>query len=158
MKTDSTLSPAENDQGVAGERSENSSLPPDQTILFFDGVCGMCNRFVDFILRHDTQGKILLSPLQGETARERLSTEDCIDLKSVVLWDEHGKTRFSTAVVHVLGHLGGVWKILSWMLWLIPLPIRHLGYRFVASQRYRVFGKKEVCRMPTQEERARFLP
>lgn len=158
MKTDSSLSQSTYASDETEEVNVHSDPENDSPILFFDGVCGMCNRFVDFILKHDKQGHILLTPLQGETATARLPESDRENLNSVVLLDEHGETRYSTAVVHVLGHMGGFWKLVSWTLWLIPRPIRNIGYRFIARNRYRMFGKKETCRMPTVEERARFLP
>jgi predicted DCC family thiol-disulfide oxidoreductase YuxK len=65
--------------------------------------------------------------------------------------------RHSTAIVRVLRELGGVWSLLGCLLWLVPRPLRDFGYRCIASQRYRIFGKKETCRLPTPGERARFL-
>ncbi|MCA9039618.1 MAG: DUF393 domain-containing protein [Planctomycetaceae bacterium] len=128
------------------------------SILFFDGVCGMCNRVVDFVMRHDKTGKIKVAPLQGETAKEKLLEEDRVQLSSVVFINQLGVFRHSSAVARLLWELGGVWKWLGWLLWLIPKPIRNWGYRVVAKHRYRFFGQKEACRMPTPEERTRFLP
>ena len=127
-------------------------------ILFFDGVCGLCNWSVDFVLKRDTQGLIQFSPLQGDTARTLLPPADLNDLDSVVLWVAGRTYRKSAAVVRVLWSLGPGWQIIGTALWLIPLPIRNLGYTLVAKNRYRLFGKKETCRLPTPEERIRFLP
>ena len=127
-------------------------------VIFFDGVCGLCNRAVDFFLRRDRQGRFRFAPLQGETAAARLDTADVESLGSIVLRDEAGTHRHSTAVVRILRRLGGVWGAAGWLLWLVPRPIRDLGYRLVGRNRYRLFGKKETCRMPTPEERSRFLP
>jgi predicted DCC family thiol-disulfide oxidoreductase YuxK len=60
--------------------------------------------------------------------------------------------------VYILRRLGGVWAFLAALWWVIPRPLRDVGYRLVAKYRYRLFGKKETCRMPTAEERAMFLP
>ncbi|MEZ6048149.1 MAG: DCC1-like thiol-disulfide oxidoreductase family protein [Planctomycetaceae bacterium] len=127
-------------------------------VLYFDGVCGLCNRFVDFVLRHDRNQNVLLAPLQGETAGQQLLAEDRENLSSVVFQNHLGTFRHSSAVARLLWELGGIWTLLGWLLWLIPKPIRNWGYRVVARNRYRFFGKKETCRMPTPEERARFLP
>ncbi len=127
-------------------------------ILFFDGVCGLCNWSVDFVLKRDRQAKIQFSPLQGETARALLTPADVSDLNTMVLWEGGRTYRKSSAAVRVLWRLGPFWKSVGLALWLIPLPLRNLGYSLVARNRYRLFGKKESCRLPTPEERARFLP
>jgi predicted DCC family thiol-disulfide oxidoreductase YuxK len=127
-------------------------------VVFFDGVCGLCNRFVDFVLRRDPQGLFLFSPLQGETAARRLDAADIADLKTVVVVDGDRAYRKSAAVIHVLGRLGGFWRAAAALLWIVPRPIRNLGYSWIANSRYTIFGKKETCRLPTAEERSRFLP
>ena len=134
-------------------------------VVFFDGVCGLCNRFVDFVLSRDRRGAIRFAPLQGETAKRRPNAEcrepNAIDSTfSTVVWSDSRGAEFlrSAAAVRVLWQLGGVWWLIGWLLWLIPLPLRDLGYRVIAANRYRLFGKKETCRMPTAAERARFLP
>ena len=130
----------------------------DTPVLFFDGVCGLCNRFVDFILRHDRRGALRLAPLQGATAESLSSADDRESLSSVVLQDGDRSFRRSAAVVRVLWRLGVFWKVAGTLMWLVPLPLRDLGYKLVAGNRYRLFGKKETCRMPTPEERDRLLP
>ncbi len=127
-------------------------------IVFFDGMCGLCNRFVDFVLRHDCVGALRLSPLQGETAERLLPVTDREQLATVIVWDNGRLHRRSAAVVRVCWRLGPVWKVLGGLLWCIPLPLRDLGYKLVAANRYHLFGKKETCRLPSPEERARFLP
>jgi predicted DCC family thiol-disulfide oxidoreductase YuxK len=127
-------------------------------VIFFDGVCGLCNRFVDFVIRRDRQGVFRLAPLQGETARDRLAEADVVDLKTVVLVDASGTYRKSTAVLRVLGCLGIFWKIAAALLWVIPRPLRDLGYSWIATNRYAIFGRKETCRLPSAAERERFLP
>ncbi len=126
-------------------------------ILFFDGVCGLCNRVVDFVLRNDHRGRVRFAPLQGSTAQSRLPARDRDHLDTVVFIEGERITRRSTAVVRLLSHLGGIWTVLAWLLWLIPLPLRDVGYRLVSKLRYQLFGKKETCRLPAPDERARFL-
>ena len=127
-------------------------------ILFFDGVCGLCNWSVDFVLRRDLNYDFQFAPLQGDTARALLTATDVEDLSSLVLLVGDRTFRKSAAVVRILWQLGPLWACLGTILWLIPLPLRNLGYTIVASNRYQMFGKKESCRIPTMEERARFLP
>jgi predicted DCC family thiol-disulfide oxidoreductase YuxK len=127
-------------------------------IVFFDGVCGLCNRFIDFVIKRDRAGVFRFAPLQGETARERLPAADVRDVNTMVLVDEQGVFRKSTAATRILLRLGGAWSLVGGTLRLIPPPLRDAGYSLVARYRYRIFGKKETCRMPTPAERGRFLP
>ncbi|MDX1968908.1 MAG: DCC1-like thiol-disulfide oxidoreductase family protein [Planctomycetaceae bacterium] len=131
---------------------------PQRPIVFFDGVCGFCNFWVDFVLSRDPDGKLMFAPLQGVTAEQLLPTEDREQLHSLVLWTPRLSYRRTCAVVRILWTLGGVWWLFGWLLWMIPRPLRNLGYYVVARNRYRIFGKKDACRMPTAAERSRFLP
>lgn len=143
------------DNATAAENPRDDAV---RRILFFDGVCGLCNRTVDFVIVRDRRGEFLFAPLQGDTARSLLSPSDVANLNTVVLW-VNGKTyRKSAAVVRILWRLNPGWRFLGTLLWLVPLPLRNLGYALIAWNRYRFFGKKETCRMPTPEERIRFLP
>ena len=127
------------------------------SILFFDGVCGLCNRFVDFVLKYDRRGRVLFAPLQGTKAAEALPEDIVRGLDTVVLLDGDQCHIRSSAVVRIFWNLGGPWSVLGTLLWLIPKPLRDLGYKAVARSRYRLFGQKETCRLPTPDERARFL-
>ncbi len=147
------------------DRAAISEADRPTNVLFFDGVCGLCNRSVDFILSRDRRGAIRFAPLQGETAKLRPKAESrepkAVDSNfSTVVWSDANGREFlrSAAAVRVLWQLGRVWWLIGWVLWLIPLPLRDLGYRIIAANRYRLFGKKETCRMPTSAERERFLP
>ena len=146
-----------------GDRRENtlidfSSGGCSKPILYFDGVCGLCNRFVDFVIKRDRGGVFHFAPLQGETARERLPESDFRDVQTMVLSDEQGVFRKSTAAVRILMRIGGIWRVIGGALSLVPRPLRDAGYSFIARHRYAIFGKKETCRIPTAAERARFLP
>jgi len=130
----------------------------EHPILFFDGVCGLCSRAVDFVIARDPQGVFRFAPLQSETARAMLSPSDIDDLDTMVIVTEEGTFRRSSAAVRILWNLGPLWKVCGWLLWAVPRPLRDFGYKIVAKSRYRVFGKHESCRLPTPEERERFLP
>lgn len=146
---------ATTDAALTADRRETDAL---RRVVFFDGVCGLCNWSVDFVLKRDRQGDFQFAPLQGETARTLLTESDLQNLHTIVLLVGTRTYRKSSAVVRVLWQLGAMWRILGTALWLIPLPIRNLGYSIVASNRYQLFGKKDQCRLPTPEERSRFLP
>jgi len=129
----------------------------DGPLIFFDGVCGLCNWSVDLVLKLDKNEAFRFAPLQGKTAEELLTESDRKELSSVVLLNSNGKYRRSAAVVRIFWELSGFWSLLGTLLWLIPRPLRDLGYKLVVWNRYRLFGKQETCRMPTVEERNRFL-
>lgn len=140
-------------------------------IIFFDGVCGLCNGFVDFTLARDRRGVFRFAALQGETFAARIretvsgdeiavGNEDSGDeerFASIVLSDGIGTHLKSEAVLRVLEILGGKWA-LARPLRLVPRVFRDWVYDFVAKNRYRWFGKLETCRLPSPEERDRFLP
>ena len=127
--------------------------------MFFDGVCALCSATVDFIIQHDRDQRLACAPLQGETAAQLLPEAIRQELNTLVLRRQDGRqyTR-SAAAVRILWALGGVWKLAAAMLWLVPLPLRNLGYRLVAKWRYRLFGHRDTCRMPTPEDADRLLP
>jgi predicted DCC family thiol-disulfide oxidoreductase YuxK len=125
-------------------------------IVFFDGVCLLCNGFVDYLLRRDVERHFRFGPLQGAHARELLPAELHQELNTVVLWSQGQVFTRSDAVLLVLTQLGGAWGALR-VLWIVPRPLRDLVYRFVAGNRYSWFGKRDTCRLPTPEERGRFV-
>ena len=127
-------------------------------IIFFDGVCGLCNQSVNFILNRDGKGKFRFAPLQGETAKGCLSPKNYENLNSLVYLNERGEFYKSSAVVRLLLNLGGIWFLIGILLWIIPKPIRDFFYFLISKIRYRIFGKLEACRMPKPEEKNRFLP
>lgn len=127
-----------------------------ELILFFDGVCGLCNSFVDFVMSEDVEHQFKFSPLQGPLAASRLSPAQTSDLKSLILIEGDHVLQKSDAVLRICSYLGGIWRLTE-VFYLLPKPLRDSLYSFVAQHRYRVFGKKDTCRFPTSEERARFI-
>lgn len=125
-------------------------------IVFFDGYCGLCNGFVDFMMKVDKEGQFKFSPLQSEYAKANLSPSDVEDLKSVVVLIDGKTYRKAEGVFKALASLGGIWK-LSALSAIVPSGILNFGYNLVAENRYRLFGKRDTCRLPTPEERARFI-
>ncbi|PMC40825.1 hypothetical protein CJ195_02745 [Bacillus sp. UMB0899] len=128
-------------------------------ILLFDGVCQFCDQSVQFIIRHDKNGIIKFAALQSNKGQELLREHQLstTDLNSLVFI--HGDRYFtkSTAVMEICRHLGGEWKIFAVMLRLTPRPVRDTLYDFVAKNRYKWFGQKNQCMIPSKEVRNRFL-
>lgn len=128
----------------------------NQHIVFFDGVCGLCNRAIDFLIRHDKRKVLFFTPLQGTTARKLLPPTEASSLSSIV-YHSKGKIAYRTkAILMLLWDMGGWWKLFS-VFRIIPPFIRDIFYNWIATSRYKWFGKKESCRIPTLEERERFL-
>lgn len=138
-------------------------LPADTAVsglVLYDGVCGMCDRTVQFLLDEDTAKILRFSPLQGETAQRRKDLPD--NLRSVVFISQTAagqeKVYFrSDAILQILHQMGGFWRVVSWLR-IVPRPIRDGVYDVIARYRYRWFGKFDACRIPSVESRARFLP
>lgn len=129
-----------------------------QPIVFFDGECVMCNGFVDLLLKVDPVGTILIAPLQGQTAKQYLPPLP-IDRKawSIYYHDRGHLYDQSDAFIQICKRLGGVWSVFRMVGW-IPRPIRDRIYRLIARNRYRLFGRRATCRMPSALEQKRFLP
>jgi len=126
-------------------------------VIFFDDVCIMCNGFVNLLLRVDRRQQFLFAPLGGETARKLLPPLPDDPTKwSMVYVDESGIYDESDASLQVYRRLGGPWWLLS-LARFIPRWIRNPAYRIIARNRYRWFGKRETCRIPSAAEKARFL-
>ncbi|HVT14232.1 MAG TPA: DCC1-like thiol-disulfide oxidoreductase family protein [Fimbriimonadaceae bacterium] len=127
--------------------------------LFFDGVCNLCNSTVDFVIKRDKRRYFRFGSLQGETAH-RVVPEYAEEagLSTVVLVTGQGKFVRSTAILKVLQGLGGFWQAVATLLFVLPRPVRDWFYKRIAGMRYRIWGKKSSCRLPTPEERAVFLP
>jgi predicted DCC family thiol-disulfide oxidoreductase YuxK len=133
-------------------------------ILLYDGVCGLCNRFVQFTLRRDRNATFRFAWLQSPLAARTLSRHNAnpTDLDTVYvvvnpeLPDEYLLSR-SRAILFVLKKLGGVWRPAAFLLQLIPNPLRDAIYATVVRHRYRIFGRSETCTLPGNADQTRFL-
>lgn len=138
----------------------NGSKP----IILYDGVCGLCNRLVQFLLKHDREGRLQFASLQSDFAdkvlsRHGLNAKD-LDTVHVVENYDHPNERVlqrSDAILRAGRELGGFWSASSSVAKVVPRPLRDLVYRFVATNRYRVFGKYDSCMLPDANQRSRFL-
>jgi predicted DCC family thiol-disulfide oxidoreductase YuxK len=130
---------------------------PAELVLFFDGQCGLCNGLVDLALSADREQRFRFSPLQGQLAGRTLAPQQTETPESVIILRDGVILARSDAVLELGRQLGGIWR-LAGILRLVPRPVRDLGYDLVARNRYRWFGRQETCRVPTEQERARFIP
>ncbi len=128
-------------------------------ILFFDGVCNLCNGSVHFLLKRDREHVFRFASLQSEAAHQLLSEHaPGVELPdSMILLQEGSLYTESTAVLRTARVLGGTWSWLYFLFIWIPSPLRDWAYRRVAGNRYRWFGKREQCLLPTPEFENRFL-
>ncbi len=136
------------------------SAPETGPILLFDGVCNLCDASVQFVMRHDRDARVRFASLQSAAAKPFLARAglDPQYLDSLVFVDAAGRVLVGPdAALAVGAQLDAPWSALARIGRLLPRPLREAGYRLVARHRYRVFGKKEACRLPTPAERARFL-
>jgi len=131
--------------------------------ILFDGVCNLCNGFVQFVIRYDATGQFRFAALQSEAARALLAAHGhplaltaLADPTSVMLVADGRVYTHSAAVLRIAGRLGGIWRLAA-VGWLLPGTWRDALYRYVARNRYRWFGRQESCLLPTPELRARFL-
>lgn len=125
--------------------------------MYFDGVCTMCNAAVDFVIRRDRAHVFRFALLQGETARAQLGIVEGQAFGTLVLVDGGTRLERSAAVLRVADRLGWPWRALA-VFWILPARWRDAVYDFVAARRFRWFGRKDSCRLPSPAERARFLP
>lgn len=139
-------------------------MPGSNPIIFYDGVCGLCNRMVQFLLKHDKHSRLRFASLQSDFAekvllRHGFDPKDLDTLYLVENYDQPDKRVFqrSNAVLRAGRELGSVWSVLATIAKIVPRPLRDLAYGFVAQNRYRVFGKYDTCMLPDPNQRSRFL-
>jgi len=127
-------------------------------ILLFDGVCNLCNRLVIFVINKDKKEKIRFGQLQSSIGQSILLSygirETHID--SLVYIEDKIIYLKSSAVLHLLKSLGGGWNLFYGFI-VIPAFVRDFIYDLVARYRFRVFGKRDICHVPSDDKKARFL-
>lgn len=131
-------------------------------LVLYDGVCGLCDRTVQFLLRADRNGALRFAPLQGETAKAVFVRHpEAAAVDSIVFVRGAGPEERvfikSGAVLRILGEVGGTWGWLRVFL-AVPRVVRDGVYDWIAKNRYGWFGKFDACKIPDASVRARFLP
>jgi predicted DCC family thiol-disulfide oxidoreductase YuxK len=130
----------------------------NKAIILFDGVCNFCDRSVQFVLRRDKKAYFNFASLQSEIGQNLLEKYKIPKDKfeSLVLIENDKAYLFSTGALRIARKLNGAWPILYGFI-IIPSFIRNFFYKLIANNRYRLFGKKEECMIPSPEWRSRFL-
>ena len=132
-------------------------MEAQERILLFDGVCNFCNFWVNFVIKRDPAKKLRFTTLQGETAKTLLADHDISNNLGTVIFIENGKAYTqSSAVLKVARQLNGGWKLFYGLI-IIPKFLRDGIYNVVARNRYKWFGKKQNCMVPTAAVKERFL-
>jgi predicted DCC family thiol-disulfide oxidoreductase YuxK len=131
----------------------------DRTVVLFDGVCNLCNGFVNFLIDRDPGARLAFAALQSDAGRRLLTSAGLPEdsLQSVVVVDAGATLTRSSAALRILRRLGGPWSVLALPLLAVPRPLRDAVYDWIARKRYGWFGRQEFCRIPTPELRRRFL-
>lgn len=130
----------------------------NKPIIFFDGVCNFCNSSVQFIIKRDSSDVFRFASLQSNAAKKLLSVEliNQDNLQSLVMLDSQKIKTKSTAALNIIRNLNGLWPLL-YVFILVPTFIRDACYDFIARNRYKWFGKKDQCMIPSSEQKEKFL-
>lgn len=128
-------------------------------IILFDGVCNYCIGWVNFIIKKDSRKRFLFSPLQSETGQRLISNfiDHTQTFESVMLIYNDKCYLKSDVTIFVGKNLGGIWFMLSLLIMIVPRFIRNGFYDLIARNRYKWFGKKDSCMIPTPDISERFL-
>ncbi len=130
----------------------------DKSILLFDGVCNLCNGFVQFVIKRDPAEQFVFGALQSEIGQSLLEQHQLPKNLSTVVLIHQGKAYTQSDVALETGRiLGGGWQAFYVFKWILPAFLRNAIYDWLARNRYRLFGKSEQCMVPTPELKARFL-
>lgn len=130
----------------------------EKSIIMFDGVCNLCNGFVNFMIPRDRKNIFLFGSLQSEKVKNILKQHNAsiTDISTVILLEDDRLYTQSTAVLRILRKMSGGWPLLYGFI-VVPRPIRDFIYNLIARNRYKLFGKKDACMLPTPELKARFV-
>jgi len=133
-------------------------MADNKKIILFDGVCNLCNRIVQFIIKRDKKDQFRFASLQGETGQKILKKFGLSGnaFNSFILLEDNTIYTRSTAALRVAKKLGSGWPLL-YAFTVVPLFLRNAVYNWVAGNRYKWFGKKDACWLPTPALKARFL-
>ena len=129
----------------------------NKKIIFYDGLCAMCNRFIRILITLDKKEKFLLAPLQGKNGKilQKKFSKELKGIDSVIFYNKKVYTK-SSAVITILSELGGIYK-LAYIFNIIPSFISDSIYDYIARNRFQWFGKLDKCPMPEKKNISRFL-
>ncbi|PWG05064.1 thiol-disulfide oxidoreductase DCC family protein [Polaribacter aquimarinus] len=136
-----------------------TELPENKKIILFDGVCNLCNNSVLKVIKNDRKNTFLFTALQSDSGQKIINhlKINTSKIDSIILYEPGVSYDIkSTAALKVMNDFGGFWQ-LTQVFWIFPEGFRNLVYDFIAKNRYKWFGKKESCMLPTPELKAKFL-
>lgn len=134
-----------------------SAADANHVIVVFDGICTLCNTSIDFLLRQDRSGRLRYAAFQSDVGRNLLARHGMFTAPETIYVIDHGVLYSeSSAVLRLTRYLAWPWRALG-ILRIVPRSLRDTIYRYTARNRYRWFGTRDTCRIPTAEDRERFL-
>jgi len=142
---------------VSPSLSRSASVD-EHAVVLFDGVCNLCNGAVNFVIDRDPDGYFRFAPLQSDVGEKILADTDAADalLDTIVLVEDGEVYDRSGAALRIARYLTGLWPLLYAFI-IVPRPLRDAVYDWIAANRYRWFGKRDQCRLPTPNLKERFL-
>ncbi|MDQ0160037.1 thiol-disulfide oxidoreductase DCC family protein [Alkalibacillus salilacus] len=127
-----------------------------KTVIFFDGVCNLCNGIVQWLIERDHHDSLRFAPLQSDLGQRVLDDTGTPDLDSIIVIRDKQRYVKSDAVLIIAEELDRPYQRLSLLKWL-PKQVLDVGYDFIANNRKRIFGERESCMMPTPDLKRKFL-
>ncbi len=134
-------------------------IPKHKKLILFDGVCNLCNTSIQYVIKHDKKNLFIFAPLQSNVGQQVIQKFgiDTEKTDSILLYSvESGLKSKSSAALHISKHLGFPNNLLT-VFFIVPSFIRDKVYDYIAKNRYKWYGKKESCMIPTKELKAKFL-
>jgi len=130
----------------------------DKPIILFDGVCNLCNTSVQFIIKRDSKKNFMFSSLQSDAGQAILLQNNLenLDFDTIILLEDGIVYDKSTAILKIIRRLSGFYKF-GYIFIMVPKFIRDFVYKIIAKNRYKWFGKRDTCMIPTEELKLRFL-
>jgi len=136
-----------------------NNLPSNKKVILFDGVCNFCNGSVLKVIKHDTKNQFVFTSLQSDIGKEitKYLGVDTSKIDSIILYEPSVAYYIkSSAALKIMNDFGGIWK-LTQVFWILPEGLRNIAYDYIAKNRYKWFGKKEACMIPSKEIQEKFL-
>ena len=135
------------------------SLPKNKQLILFDGVCNLCNSSIQYVIKHDKKNQFMFAPLESTVGQNIIKAYkiDTEKTDSILLYsNENGLSAKSSAALIIAKDLSFPINLIS-IFFIVPAFIRNWVYDYIAKNRYKWFGKKEACMIPTPELRSKFL-
>ncbi len=136
-----------------------NNIPSNKKVILFDGVCNFCNDSVLKVIKYDTKNQFVFTSLQSDIGKEIIEYlgVDTSKVDSIILYEPNVAYDIkSTAALRIMNDFGGIWKLTQVFL-IFPESLRNMVYDYIAKNRYKWFGKKEACMLPSKEIQEKFL-